>query len=114
MEQCQKFAKDHRIGIIFSCIDFEIWVLLHFEPVTKRYSAEQLNNKLSGADYFGTNYPRFKGNDYDDYLIDRIKQALLNAKRLEKNYCEPWYLNNPYTNVNAAIPAIFGVDESKP
>ena len=79
--------------------------------LNRSYNSSELNSLLSGEKYFNTNYSRFKGNPYDDFLYDRVKTAKLNADSLEKNYSEPLFLNDPFTNMNHAIQEIFGVTE---
>lgn len=70
---CQQIAKKNRIQIIFSSIDFEIWILMHFEPVFRSYTRNELVTKLSGKEYFNQNYKNFKGNSYRQYLFDKVK-----------------------------------------
>lgn len=45
--KCSKLALKNNIEIMFSSINFEIWILLHFEFLTRQYSAKELNERLS-------------------------------------------------------------------
>ncbi|MCH4165450.1 MAG: RloB family protein [Lentilactobacillus diolivorans] len=111
LQQCEKFANENRIQILFSSINIEIWILMHFQTVNRAYQASELNQILSGKDFFDTDYRRFKGASYDHFLFDRVKTAMINANRLEKGQSKPWYDCNPYTNINDFITKIFNVTE---
>lgn len=111
IKKCQVFAANNDISIIFSNVNLEIWILMHFINVTKPYTAQELYTILSGPQYFNTNYQHFKGKSYDNILADRIKTAMTHADSLQKKYNGCWYLNNPCTNMNTAIPEIFNVTE---
>lgn len=108
--QCQSFAKKNEITIIFSSINIEIWILMHFQSVNRSYSAKELNRILSGKDFFNTDYAEFKGNPYDDVLFDRVKTAMLNAESLQKRNSGDWLERDPYTNINKYIPEIFDTE----
>ncbi|MCH4171614.1 MAG: RloB family protein [Lactobacillus sp.] len=111
LQKCDVFARKNDITIIFSSINLEVWILMHYRPVHKQYTPNELNAILSSEDYFNTDYAKFKGNQYDEYLFDRIKTAKENADALQKRYQKPWYKNNLYTNINEEITNIFGVTE---
>ncbi|KAB1963544.1 RloB family protein [Lacticaseibacillus paracasei] len=108
LNDCINFAKQNDISIILSSVNLEIWILMHFQDVTKSYTANQLNSILSGRDFFNTDYCHFKGKPYDEFLDDRVKLAKDRADLLEKNYKNPWYYSSPCTNMNRAIVEIFG------
>lgn len=107
LRDCDAFAKAHNITILFSSINLEIWILMHFEPVFKSYSASELNSRLSGKDYFNTDYSAFKGQDYGPYLFDRVKIAKEHADLLKEKSTDPWYKRDPYTNINQYLAEIF-------
>ncbi|MCH4009992.1 MAG: RloB family protein [Companilactobacillus sp.] len=108
--RCRKFAKRNGIKIIFSNINFEIWILMHFEPVSKSYTKQELYTKLSKKKYFNTDYERFKGNDLSPYLANKVNVAMANADRLSINQNRE-SLPNPFTNVNEFLPEIFTTDK---
>lgn len=108
---CERYARTEQLEIIFSSINFEIWILMHFEPVTRRFLAKDLVRKLSGEMYFGQDYHKFKGDDYTDYLVDRVRTAELNAQKLREQQNELWYKRDPHTQVDDAVIEIFGVSE---
>ncbi len=43
--RCKKLARENNITILFSSICFEIWILMHFEPVFSSYSSDELFKK---------------------------------------------------------------------
>lgn len=106
LEKCKKLADKNNISIIFSSIDFEIWILMHFEPVNRPYTRKELENKLSGKKYFNTDYKNFKGNSYRKFLFDKIEYAVTNANALYKSN-NNWITDDPYTNVQIYIDEIF-------
>ncbi|ARY92416.1 hypothetical protein BGL52_11850 [Lacticaseibacillus casei] len=108
---CRRFAMQHNMSIIFSNVNLEIWILMHFQSVRRPYTPTKLNSILSGPAFFNTNYERFKGKPYDDLLYDKVKTAKMNADALENGYSEPLFLNDPFTNMNHAIQEIFDVTE---
>jgi len=111
LEQCGKRARENDLRIIFSSINFEVWILLHFEAVSRAYTATQLNLKLSGEKYFNQDYAKFKGRRYDQYLFDRINLAVANGCQLTNPKENSWLISNPYTNVHQALTDIYGVTQ---
>lgn len=111
LQKCARFAKQHHIKIIFSSINIEIWILMHFQAVTRAFTRRELNQLLSREKYFNTDYAKFKGQPYDDFLIDRVKTAKLNADKLLEASTKPWYNRDPYTNINTFLSEIFDVTE---
>ena len=79
---------------------------MHFEEVNRQYTNEQLKRKLSGKDYFNTNYNKFKGNNYDDFLYDRVADAKNNGDKLLKSNNDI-IKDNPYMNISREIGMIF-------
>lgn len=113
ISECRKLAKKNNIEILFSSICFEIWILMHFEPVFKSYSRPALFQKLSGPQYFAQNYKDFKGADVlhmRKFLYDRIKTAKENADALylRKNNL---LTDDPFTNINCYLGEIFHTDQ---
>ncbi|KRK88633.1 hypothetical protein FD17_GL002324 [Lentilactobacillus sunkii DSM 19904] len=43
LKKCEDFGKEHDIQIVFSSINIEVWILMHFEPVFRSYSTLELN-----------------------------------------------------------------------
>ena len=72
---------------------------MHFEEVNRQYTNEQLKRKLSGKDYF-------KGNNYDDFLYDRVADAKNNGDKLLKSNNDI-IKDNPYMNISREIGKIF-------
>lgn len=107
--ECKKLAKKNKINIIFSSIDFEIWILMHFEPVFRSYTREELVKRLSGKDYFNQDYRRFKGNSYRNYIFDNVQDAVDNANSLYDKKSD-WINDDPFTNVQIYLPKIFNRD----
>ncbi|QNQ83770.1 RloB domain-containing protein [Lactobacillus sp. PV037] len=109
LQEVQSLASKNNIGVVFSSIDFEVWILLHFEFITRAYSRKELEDKLSGEKYFNTNYRQFKGDSYEDFLFDRIENAVKNAKLLYKTH-NNWISDDPFTNIHLFIDEIFHPD----
>ncbi|WP_087051837.1 RloB family protein, partial [Levilactobacillus brevis] len=97
LQNCSSKAKENNIKVIFSSISFEVWILLHFERWTRAFTAQQLNTKLSGENYFNQNYEDFKGKRYDGFLYVRVKQAVANAKYLSQQNNDDFLNSDPYT-----------------
>ena len=107
--ECDKLAQKNGITIMFSSIDFEIWILMHFESVTRSYTRDELVQKLSKTSYFNQDYSRFKGNSYREYIFDKVQNAVDHADKLyQKNY--DWINDDPFTNIQLYLPEIFKRD----
>lgn len=112
--ECFDQAKKSRydITILFSNICFEVWILMHFEPVTAAYTRKQLFAKLSGKKYFNEEYSRNKGQKIN-ILRDRISTAVKNANRISSPSDESTKIikKDPYTNVNLYLKDIFQTEQ---
>ncbi len=93
------------ICVAFSNESYELWVLLHFEKLTKWTSRKELNSKLKKIfeDRFHIEYTK-SSRDIYRYIISFQKEAIKNAKSLVemhkqnsklKEYCEC----NPLTTI---------------
>lgn len=112
LQDCQKLIANTNIKIIFSSICFEIWLLMHFEPVNRAYDREKLFQKLSGSKYFGLEYKKVKGDKFTKIrrsLIDKVAIAKNNADELYKRNND-WLRDDPFTNVNCYLKEIFQVE----
>lgn len=109
IQRCEKLAKRNKITILFSSISFEIWILMHFEPVMHSYTRKQLVNKLSTKKYFNQDYQKFKGSSYRPYLYNKIQQAEENAEKLEQIH-KNMDRDDPFTNIHKYLKEIFNVD----
>lgn len=107
IQDCQTQARENGFKIIFSSVNFEIWILLHFEAVRRSYTKAELYNRLSDKNHFKQDYKRFKGSNYDQYLSDKVTTAMNNARQLN---IDPAQLatSDPFTNVHLYLKAIFG------
>src|SRR5699024_2749024 len=101
IQQSMSMAKKKNIQIIFSNINFEIWILMHFEPVSRIFTKKELNRKLADNKHFnlGKNtYDHFKGSEYGPFLEDKVKIAVANGKSLYRSNND-MVNSQPYTNV---------------
>lgn len=107
IRDCQMQARENKFKIIFSSINFEIWILLHFETVQRSYTKAELYKRLSDDRHFNQDYKRFKGSNYDQYLVDKVGAAMSNAQQLNG---KPSQLatSDPFTNVHLYLKDIFG------
>lgn len=111
--RCKKLARENNITILFSSICFEIWILMHFEPVFSSYSSDELFKKLSGPKYFDQDYKDFKGVDIRKlrpFLFDNVQFAKDNADKLYKIHHD-MINNDPFTNVGNYLKEIFQTNE---
>ncbi|MCE5222751.1 RloB family protein [bacterium] len=97
-------AREYKFKIAFSVEAFEVWLLLHFMYFLNQYSVQDLEEKLS------IELKKERGIDYDkadpniyEYLEDRMKTALNNAKRLHRYHSpgpqKSHYDCNPFSTV---------------
>ncbi|ATO47530.1 hypothetical protein LF20184_02070 [Companilactobacillus farciminis KCTC 3681 = DSM 20184] len=113
IQQSMSMAKKKNIQIIFSNINFEIWILMHFEPVSRIFTKKELNRKLADNKHFnlGKNtYDHFKGSEYGPFLEDKVKIAVANGKSLYRSNND-MVNSQPYTNVQEFIKPIFGRED---
>lgn len=111
LEKCSQIAKDNDINIMFSSTNIEVWILMHFQPVMRSYSASELYKILSSENYFNTDYQSFKGRAYDYFLFDRVKMAKQNAEKLEHSQSGNWISLDPFTNIHKFLQDIFNVQQ---
>lgn len=106
VEKLFQKADRHDIKIAFSNINFETWLLMHFEDVDFAYSKQDLNKKMKK--YFNVdNYQEHKGNIKTLAKIEGfINRAMKNGLNFE-NYPSPQIHNNPYTNLRYIIHSIY-------
>ena len=64
MEAC---SREH-IGFYISNIDFEVWLLMHFEDITRWMEKNELAERLS--DHLGRPYDKGEGIAADDAMVD--------------------------------------------
>ena len=112
-------AKSLDICCAFSNESYELWILLHFEKVTKFTNREELNKKLKAyfLSEFRTTYDK---SNSDIYAIvkSRQKTAIKNAKELYEYHIvndgslNP-YEHNPFTNIYELIDCIKKVADSE-
>lgn len=107
IQQSQSAAREYGYTIIFSSINFEIWILLHFESFTRSYTKKELYDILSNGQHFDQDYRGFKGDDYDEYLLDKVATAMENAENLKINE-SAMASSDPFTNVQCYVAPIFG------
>ena len=110
MKECQALVKQknnkrRHLEIMFSSVNFEVWILMHFEPVMKSYSKNDLYRRLSEK-HFHLDYKSFKGESYRPYLFDLVGTAVKNADKLYKIHPN-LEKDDPYTNIHKYLEEIF-------
>lgn len=101
------------IGIAYSSISFETWILMHFTYSTHAYSS--CNELMKVLDkYYSNGYNKAMNNLFEETTgadHSKLSTAIANAKRLARemrkvNAGRPIYELNPYTNVHELLEAI--------
>ena len=110
IQRAQALARQNNIKIIFSSINFEIWILLHFEFFTRAYTRTGLNTVLSDSRHFNQDYSRFKGNEYDQLLVDKVATAIKNGRQLARRQTD-LLTADPFVNIQDHIREIFGRED---
>ena len=108
-----KGAAEDRIGIAYSSISFETWILLHFTYSTRSYSScDELMKVLDK--HYPNGYDKAMNNLFEETAGEdhsRLQTAISYAKRLGRemqkvNVGKAIYELNPYTNVHELLEAI--------
>lgn len=103
-------ARENNIEVIYSNISFDLWILLHYQEVTRYLNKQNIYHELSKV--MGVqSYEHLKGTDLSSYIEDRIQIAYNNASKnsnMNKKVIES-ITTNPYTNVHHYIKEIFQV-----
>lgn len=108
-----KGAAEERIGVAYSSISFETWILLHFTYSTRSYrSCDELMKVLDR--HYPNGYDKAMNNLFEETAgadHSRLPTAIANAKRLNRemlkvNVGKPVFELNPYTNVHELLAAI--------
>ena len=104
LRDAKKEAERLGYEIGFSNESIELWILLHFQFVTKAYHRDELKQEISK--YINREYD--KKAKADEQLIssftERLCIALENAKRFRS---ELVFDENPYTNIGYIIKKIY-------
>jgi len=82
-----KVATEEDIHIAYSNSCFELWFLLHFEPVSNQYTPEEYKTRLTNImqKKFGKKYDKTSENLYLDFL-ELQNNALVNSEKLLQIY----------------------------
>ena len=108
-----KGAAEDGIGVAYSSISFETWILLHFTYSTRSYrSCDELMKVLDR--HYPNGYDKAMNNLFEETAgadHSRLLTAIANAKRLNRemlnvNVGKATYELNPYTNVHELLAAI--------
>ena len=108
-----KGAAEEGIGVAYSSISFETWILLHFTYSTRSYrSCDELMKVLDR--HYSNGYDKAMNNLFEETAgadHSRLLTAIANAKRLNRemlnvNVGKATYELNPYTNVHELLAAI--------
>ena len=98
-------AKQLDICIAISNEAYELWILLHFRPITRYTSRKDLNSELNKIfkDKFSVEYSK-SSQDIYGLIIDFQPKAIKNAKQLVKTHIQNHgkldpYANNPLTMI---------------
>ena len=106
-------AAEEGIGVAYSSISFETWILLHFTYSTRSYrSCDELIKVLDR--HYPNGYDKAMNNLFEETAgadHSRLLTAIANAKRLNRemlnvNVGQATYELNPYTNVHELLAAI--------
>ena len=106
-------AAENGIGVAYSSICFETWILLHFTYSTRAYpDAGELMKALDK--YYPNGYAKAMANLFEETTGPehlRLKTAVANARRLDRemqkvNPGKQVHELNPYTNVHELLAAI--------
>jgi len=92
-------AKQLGICIAISNEAYELWILLHFRPITRYTSRKELNSKLNKIfkDKFDVEYSK-SSQDIYKFIIDLQPKAIKNAKQLVKTHIQNHGKLDPYAN----------------
>ena len=108
-----KGAEEEGIGIAYSSISFETWILLHFTYSPRSYrSCDELMKVLDR--HYPNGYDKAMNNLFEENAgadHSRLPTAIANARRLDRemlkvNVGKPVFELNPYTNVHELLAAI--------
>lgn len=101
-------ARKNKIHIAISNICFEVWILMHFEPVHLHKPYQRCSNVIRKMQRsFVKKY--HKNDKHFDYLKPLTQNAIENAKAMQKHYNQPQYAEvheydlNPYSNVHELV-----------
>lgn len=104
LKKLEQKCKESGYILVFSNMCFELWLLLHFQPVTKSLDAKELCNALSvklSKKYKKTDKPTITS------ISKLYKQALLNSDSMDS--IVNTFEINPYTNINKFLKSFFDI-----
>lgn len=107
-------AENNSLVVLYSNINFDLWVLMHFEKVTCYLTKSDINKKL--AIHYGVkSYSNeVKGELVSKPLRDRVKTASNNATSFFGNNKDSLMVSieiNPFVNIHNYLEEIFQVSK---
>lgn len=120
IEQAMKLARENDIGVAFSNMAFEVWLIDHFEKCCNEKNTDRLLSeidtllKLSG---YLKGYSKEDKQMIEEILMPRLDEAVHNAdvvmqkrileyKETHNNENFPFFVWNSFTNVHKLIEAL--------
>ncbi|TYW05592.1 RloB domain-containing protein [Listeria monocytogenes] len=105
IQKAFKLASKNDINICFSNINFDLWLLLHFQELQKERVIEvkKLNDNLAEVLNIANWCEHKASPKICEKLTDKIQQAFNNWEKIKENNKE----NNPYTDVPKMLQEIF-------
>lgn len=115
-----KLGEEHKIHIAYSNIAFEVWLLSHYQELSKNLNNNELIKKMNdlfkGSLRLDREYNKATENDLKKYFVDkRVPIAVENAKKVHQSWIkklgdsnkkypiEKW---NPCTTVYELVEAL--------
>jgi predicted secreted protein len=92
-------ARNQNICVAFSNDAYELWILLHFEEISRYTHRKELNRKLNKIflERFGKEYAKANSDIYK-LTIEQQKDAIVNAKKLRDKSIRDYGNINPEQN----------------
>lgn len=114
IQEAIDLAKKNDLTVIYSNINFDLWILMHFESVTCYLSTQEINRRLT-KHYGVISYSNeVKGEAVSLPLRDKVIYAYNNAINLFKQGNAPLRQSiecNPYINIHNYLHEIYQVEK---
>lgn len=104
-------ARSYEFGVGYSNTSFDLWILNHFEKVSRHMNQRELERKLTKLFEVSSYSDDIKNSELDKYLFDRVDNALENTET--NTDCHDYeniklhIENNPFHTIKSIVEKIF-------
>lgn len=113
ISEAMQLAERNKLEVIYSNTAFDLWILLHFEPVYRYMTKQNIYDKLTEKFNVVSYQNELKGKDLSKFIEDLVIVAFKNAERViaDGNKVRNCIKVNPFVNLHKHLKRIYQVEK---